>query len=156
LEATGSLGLPDPQLRHIYDSAPDGQVLGVVRAETWWWAETTGPITERAEDGPLWVEVTATPAGLEVDPGDGAPVVSCPSGGTPYNFGASYYDQIGGSDCVHVYQQISPAYTVTVTLRWELTWVSGGPVTGAGSLPSAMTTMTFALPVGELQSVVSR
>ena len=161
LEATASLDLPGPQLRHLYDSAPDGQVLGVVRAETWWWTETAEPVTSRAEDGPLWVEVTADPAALEVDPGDGAPTVSCPDGGTPYDFGVAYHDQEGGSDCVHVYQQTSAnrpgeAFTVTSTLHWEVHWVSGGPLSDAGSLPPDATTETFDLPVGELQSVVSR
>jgi hypothetical protein len=161
LEATASLDLPGLRLRHLYDSPPDGQVLGVVRAETWWWTETAEPVTARAEDGPLWVEVTADPASLEVDPGDGAPVVSCPDGGTPYDFGRAYHDQEGGSDCVHVYQQTSAgqageAFTVTATLHWEVHWVSGGPISGAGTLPSDATTETFGLPVGELQSVVSR
>ncbi|MTV27930.1 hypothetical protein FTX61_21305 [Nitriliruptoraceae bacterium ZYF776] len=161
LEATASLALPGPQLRHLYDSAPDGQVLGVVRAETWWWTETAAPVTARAEDGPLWVEVTAEPASLEVDPGDGGPVVSCPNGGVPYDFGRAYHDQEGGSDCLHVYQQTSASrpdeeFTVTATLHWEVHWVSGGPLSGAGSLPSDATTETFGLPVGELQSAVSR
>lgn len=161
LEATGSLDLPGPQLRHLYDSAPDGRVLGVVRAETWWWTETAVPVTARAEDGPLWVEVTAAPAALEVDPGDGGPVVSCSDGGVAYDFGSSYHDQEGGSDCVHVYQRTSTgqpgeAFTVTGTLHWQVQWVSGGPISGAGSLPADATTETFELPVGELQSVVSR
>lgn len=161
LEATASLDLPAPQLRHLYDSAPDGQVLGVVRAETWWWTETAASVTARAEDGPLWVEVTADPASLEVDPGDGGPVVSCPGGGVPYDFGRPYHDQEGGSDCLHVYPQTSAgrpgeAFTVTATLHWEVHWVSGGPLSSAGSLPSDATTETFDLPVGELQSVVSR
>lgn len=161
LEATASLDLPGPRLRHLYDSAPDGRVLGVVRAETWWWTETADPVTARAEDGPLWVEVTADPVSLEVDPGDGAPGVSCPDGGTPYDFARAYHDQEGGSDCVHVYQQTSAsqageAFTVTATLHWEVRWVSGGPISGAGSLPADATTETFGLPVGELQSVVSR
>ncbi len=160
LEATASLDLPGPQLRHLYDSAPDGRVLGVVRAETWWWTETSAPATARAEDGPLWVEVTAAPAALEVDPGDGGPVVSCPDGGVPYDFGRAYHDQEGGSDCLHVYQQTSAgqpgeAFTVTATLHWQVHWVSGGPTSGAGSLPPDATTETFGLPVGELQSVVS-
>lgn len=161
LEATASLDLPGPQLRHLYDSPPDGRVLGVVRAETWWWTETAGVVTSRTEDGPLWVEVTATPASLEVDPGDGAPTVSCPDGGTPYDFDSSYHDQEGRSDCVHVYQQTSAgqpaeAFTVTATLHWDVHWVSGGPINEAGSLPSDATVETFPLPVGELQSVVSR
>jgi hypothetical protein len=161
LEATASLDLPGPRLRHLYDSAPDGRVLGVVRAETWWWTETADPVTARAEDGPLWVEVTADPVSLEVDPGDGAPGVSCPDGGTPYDFERVYHDQQGGSDCVHVYQQTSAgqageAFTVTATLHWEVRWVSGGPISGAGVLPADVTTETFGLPVGELQSVVSR
>ena len=161
LEATATLDLPGPQLRHLYDSAPDGRVLGIVRAETWWWTEIAEPVTARAEDGPLWVEVTATPAMLEIDPGDGAPTVSCPEGGTPYDFGSSYHDQEGGSDCVHVYQQTSSgqpdeAFTVTSTLHWDVHWVSGGPISEAGRLPSDATVETVALPVGELQSVVSR
>jgi len=161
LEATASLDLPGPRLRHLYDSAPDGQVLGVVRAETWWWTETADPVTARAEDGPLWVEVTADPVTLQVDPGDGTPIVSCPDGGVPYDFARAYHDQEGGSDCVHVYQQTSAGYpgeafTVTATLHWEVHWISGGPLSGVGSLPSDATTETFDLPVGELQSVVSR
>ena len=161
LEATASLDLPGPQLRHLYDSAPDGRVLGVVRAETWWWTETSGSVTVRAEDGPLWVEVTATPVVLEVDPGDGAPTLSCPGGGTPYDFGQSYHDQEGGSDCVHVYQQTSAGqpgetFTVSATLRWDVHWVSGGPVSEAGALPAGATTETFPLPVGEIQSVISQ
>ncbi|WP_052665145.1 hypothetical protein [Nitriliruptor alkaliphilus] len=161
LEATATLDLPSPRLRHLYDSAPDGQVLGVVGAESWWWTDVSEPVTARAEDGPLWVEVTAQPQGLEVDPGDGSPSLTCPTGGTRYDFGRSYYDQVGGSDCFHVYERTSAAqpdetYTVTATVRWTLTWVAGGPLAGAGTLPADTTIETVALPVGEIQSVVSR
>ena len=161
LEATASIDLPGPRLRHLYDSAPDGRVLGVVRAESWWWTETADRVTARAEDGPLWVEVTAQPHTLEVDPGDGSPAVSCPGGGTPYDFSRSYYAQQGSSDCFHVYQRTSAgepdeAFTVTATLTWELAWISGGPIDGSGTLPPDASSESFALPVGELQSVVSR
>lgn len=161
LDATATLDLPSPQLRHLYDSAPDGQILGVVNAETWWWTEVAGSVTARAEDGPLWVEVTAQPDVLQVDPGDGSPTMSCPTGGTRYDVTRSYYAQVGGSDCFHVYRSTSAgqpgeAFTVTATMTWTLTWVSGGPLVGAGSLPGDTTTETVTLPVGEIQSVVSR
>ena len=120
---------PKPGIRHTFDQpADDGTIRAIVRAETWWWAESYSPVVEEDSDGPVWVRVTATPGPLTIDPGDGSGTFQCDGPGLPYNRNLSYYDQIPGEPrgaCVHVYEQVADSVTATLSITCAIPALPG-------------------------------
>jgi hypothetical protein len=53
---------------------PERQITGL---ETWFAATTTNPAVRTAQAGPLWATAEAVVQGIVVDPGDGAPAITC-------------------------------------------------------------------------------
>ncbi|WP_219414187.1 hypothetical protein [Pseudonocardia nigra] len=150
------LTLQPPSLRI---SATDVAFVGV---PIWMWvepgAETTGPISATATAGTSEVTATARLAGVEWAMGPPGAVVRCDGPGTPWS------GQAGPSpDCGYVYEQRSlpertggtGSWLITATGIWQVTWegTSGGaPVDGEQTVRLAS---ERALPVGEIQVLVS-
>ncbi|MBW3578763.1 MAG: hypothetical protein KY462_13680 [Actinobacteria bacterium] len=161
LEALAKIDPPLPGMRHSFDRpAANGQIRAIVLAETWWWSEGSyDPVVVRAEDGPLWVQVTATPGSMTIDPGDGSQPLVCPAPGVAYNRHASYYDQIPGERrgaCVHVYGQTFNEVTATMAVTWTVTWEGYSPSQGSvgGTLAPMVRRQQVSFPVREIQSVI--
>lgn len=162
LEALGKVDPSMPEVRHSFDQvAESGDVRAIVLAEQWWWLESPpAPVTARAEDGPVWVEVTATPGEMVLDPGDGSGPLTCEAPGVAYDIDVSYYDQIPGEPrgaCVHVYEQTSEATTATVSMSWEFAWEGSTPSSGAmsGTMAPIARSESVTFPVREIQSVIT-
>ncbi|MBA2558021.1 MAG: hypothetical protein H0V12_11865 [Chloroflexi bacterium] len=153
---------PLPGLRHTFDQpADDGTIRAIVRAETWWWAETSlEPMVVDASDGGVSVRVTATPGALEIDPGDGSAAFTCTTQ-LPYDRNTSYYDQVPGEPkgaCVHVYEQVFDEVTATMSVNWTVTYQGFAPELGglSGSLGTQTRQQNATFPVKEIQSVTVR
>lgn len=161
LEAVDRVDPPLPDARHSFDQpAADGEVRAVVQAEVWWWAEAPfEPVVVDDRDGPVWVEVTASPGELTIDPGDGSSSFTCPAPGVAWNRNQSYYDQVPGAErgaCVHVYERTADSVTATMTVDWSLSYRGFAPAVGnvTGTLPAVSRQQQFSFPVRELQSVI--
>ena len=90
------------------------------------WPGTIGPL--RASDGPVSVDLTATPT-LVFTPGDGSPPIRCAGGGTHFDpEGPAPAVQAEGA-CAHVYGQRTTGepFPGTVAIHWEVTWTSQTP-----------------------------
>ena len=161
-EAAARLAVPLPGLRHTFDQpSDDGTIRAIVRAETWWWTESSlDPINAYGEDGPVWVRVTAAPGALQIDPGDGSGTLTCGSQLT-YDRNISYYDNVPGEPkgaCVHVYQRVFDEVTATMSVSWTVTYQGFAPGLGdvSGSLGTQTRQQTATFPVKEIQSVIVR
>ncbi|MDT0166767.1 hypothetical protein Q9R32_14530 [Actinotalea sp. AC32] len=146
--AFGALGAP------VFDVGFNPPGRTVVGVETWFWAEGAGPGAISASSGV--VSAVGTPARLEVDPGDGSGVMTCP------------FTTTESDACSHVYVRSSargtestdagPAHAARMRLVYDIGFrVDGTPLTLPGlpdSLESPWTTV--AVPVAEVQSVVTR
>ena len=161
LEAVERVDPPLPGVRHSFDQpAANGQVRAVVQAEVWWWAEADfEPVVVNDRDGPVWVEITAAPGELIIDPGDGTAPFACAAPGVAWDQDRSYYEQVPGADrgaCVHVYERAADMVTATVTVEWTLTYEGFAPAVGdvEGTLPPVPRQQQVSFPVRELQSVI--
>jgi hypothetical protein len=87
--------------------------------------------------------------------GDGSTVV-CEGPGTPWRPGL---DPAGSSpDCGHRYLRASAgapggAFTVTVTVSWDVSWSGAGR---SGAVPGLTTTSSLQLRVAESQALLTR
>ena len=130
-------------------------VRAVVGLDTWFWASTgtTGQITGTEA---LGVVAIGTPNRLELDPGDGSGVVSCP------------WTTAESAACSHLYDRSSagqpagpdgtPAYTARMRLIYDVRFeLDGGPL-GIAGLPTALESawQEVAVPVAEVQAIVVR
>ena len=129
LRATAHLHLEFPGL-HL--SPPGHQVVGF---PTWFWIDPAAWRPQQATDtdGALTVTLTATPADLVVDPGDGTAVIDCHGPGTPYRSG--HDDAWATSTCGHTYttpsnRQAGGTTTTRSTLVWRFTWTASDGTTG--------------------------
>jgi hypothetical protein len=75
------LPIPLPNVR----TAPPRGTRGPVGRPHWFWVTNGGPLNDRAEAGGVWVQLTARPQNLIVDPGHGQRPFQCPGTGTPYD-----------------------------------------------------------------------
>lgn len=147
-EAIGNLALP------TYTLGVNPPRQAVVGIPTWFWAQGAGAgqVTGTPAGGLVG---TATPAYMEVDPGDGSGTFRCPWTVTP------------GASCSYEYERSSvrgsartasgdPAYTARMRLVLDLTF----QFNGAGiELPAAPPTVATAwqdtvVPVAEVQGLV--
>lgn len=129
LRATAHLHLEFPGLNL---SPPAHQVVGF---PTWFWIDPAAWQPQHATDtdGTLTVDLTATPADLVVDPGDGTATIDCHGPGSPYRPG--HDDAWATSTCGHTYTTPSsrlPGKVTTTrsTLVWRFTWTASDGTTG--------------------------
>lgn len=142
-----NLPLPQPQL------SPAGEQL--VNLRTWLWIrpEDWRPLAASAGVPGITVTVVASPHTAVWSMGDGTLLECGP--GTVYNASVSASEQ--STDCSHTYERSSAAqpghtYSVSVTVRWRLSWtVDGG--TGGGDLGTIARTTSLRVPVAEVQAV---
>lgn len=129
--ALASLTLPTVELAA---NPPGRSVVGI---PTWWWADGagTGRVVGGSAGGLVGI---ATPARLEVDPGDGSGVMRCAVVVSRSDDCSSTYDRSSVDGTATVEGQ--PAYTVRMRVVYDLsfTW-QGGPITLAGA-PATVST----------------
>jgi hypothetical protein len=151
VEALKTLQVPSPEPR--YNPSP----RAVVGLGTWLWVDPaqSRPLSARAVAGPVWSEVTVTPASTRWDPGDGHEAIRCAGPGTPY--------PAESTDCAYTYDRSSaglpkarsgdPSYTAWVSMTWAVTWRGSGGT--SGTLPAITRTTSFPVAVMERQTVVT-
>lgn len=147
-DAIGALTLPT----YTVGFNPPGRA--VVGIPTWFWAAgpTGGAIVGGNANGLVG---TATPAHLEVDPGDGSGSFTCP------------WSVSADDTCAHTYTRSSagrpaagatgdPAYTARMRLVLDLTFeFNGAPIVLPEAPPTVQTAwQQTAIPVAEVQSLV--
>lgn len=149
--AAAALDLPEPT---IHMNPEDDQV---VQLASWLWvpAAQWEPRRVSASAGPVTSTVTATPARLVWDMGNGDHVF-CDGPGTPYRTSLATQDDTSG--CRYTYRHSSAgqpgdAYQVTATIEWEVTWTATGAA-GGGSLGSIEMSTTQPVRVSEIQALV--
>jgi hypothetical protein len=120
----------------------------LVNIEAWFWAETWEGISEPATAGSVTVNVSAEPATLIVDPGDGTPPFTCPGPQPVYNLDLPASAQ--SSNCTHTYARAGN-YTATATLVYDVSFTSNVGVNGG--LGTIEPTSTTALAVAEAQAI---
>ena len=156
LQAIRLLRLPRPAMQL---SVRDRAYVGV---PVWLWVAggqpNVGPLTATATAGAAQVTATARLARTVWAMGPPDAVVTCPGTGTPWNGGSG-----ASPDCGYTYAQRSlpertagrGTWPVTVTSVWQVTWTGiegGAPVLGTQDVAL---TVNRALPVGELQVLVT-
>jgi len=161
-QAAGQLRLPLPVPRHSPDlRLPDGRAATLVGEHTWFWTDPGQwrPVQRRIQAGPAWVEVTATPTRLGLDPGTGQPAVACDGPGTPYSreFGL----HAASPDCDVAFAHSSagrPGEQVQATwaITWQVSWRGfDGTAPVQGTLPAMTSRASTQLVVAEAQSLAT-
>ena len=145
-----------PAVPEVRTAPPRGRE-GLVGLRHFFWSERSQwtPHSKRAEAGPAWAEVTATPSRVVIKPGADQPSVTCVGPGTPYDPARSPDSQ--KTDCSHLYTRSSAGlpgsrYQVTVSVTWTATWAGSG---GTGGTLAPITTSTaFPIRVAEGQALI--
>lgn len=143
------LRLPEPRM------APPIDADHLVGFATWLWVDPGywQPVQAHAEVPGVAVTVTAAPARLTWDMGDGSTVV-CDGPGTPWN---AHGPNAHTSDCSHTFRYASAdqpdgRYHGSVTMEWDVGWRA---TTGeGGSLGVERRSVPFELTVVQRQAVV--
>ncbi len=140
--ATALIEAPTPAI-----NPPD---IGTINLGMWLAVEQEGPITIRAELGPIWVEATARIVATTFDLDDGPPIV-CEGVGTPIPDSAR--DEIDEGPCGHTFTDTDDIGTTefTITSRWTMSWVTSAGTSGTGSDITQWTTVPYR--VREIQTV---
>ncbi|MET0931937.1 MAG: hypothetical protein ABWX74_20650 [Aeromicrobium sp.] len=116
----------------------------LVNLDTWWWAE--GPDVEPITASAGSVTATAGPDRLEVDPGDGSGVMSCP-------FVTKRSDA-----CSYTYLRSSKGdgYPARMRLVYSVSFTDGGAALDVAGLPTELSSDWGAVtvPVREAQTLV--
>ena len=147
------LPIPAPAVR----TAPPRGAQGLVSLPHWFWVTNGRPLSDRAEAGGVWVEVTARPQSLTIDPGNGQRAFRCRGTGTVYDPSRPAASQ--RTTCSHAYTQSSAgqpagAYRVRVTVVWGGTWTGSGGT--GGTLPLLSRSANFPLRIAEAQGLYER
>lgn len=142
--------IPTPVVR----TAPPRRSAGLVGLPEWFWVTNSRPISGRTAARDVWVEVTAKPQSLTIDPGYGHRVVRCAGVGTAYD--KSRPASVQRTDCSYTFQRSSAhepggAYRVRVTVTWGGTW--RGSDGSGGALPPLTRSTSFRLRVAEAQGL---
>jgi hypothetical protein len=150
--AIASMNLDPITIGIVPESGPNR--VGLVGLPVWMWADnqtanTWGPITRSASQGPVSVTATATVSSVVWDMGDGTKV-TCTGPGTPY---ADRYGKQDSPTCGYRYEKTSSeqpdgAYQVTATSHWVVEWTGGGQ---SGTIELDLTTETLPIRVGDAQ-----
>ncbi|MFC5200169.1 hypothetical protein [Streptomyces kaempferi] len=145
------LVLPDPVIR----TNPDEKHAQLVRVPTWMWLDGAmwQPVSKTATVPGVTVTATAIPRMATWLMGEGQRVV-CEGAGTPYS--RKYAADSRSPDCGHIYVRSSAgqpedAYTVSVTVTWDVEWHGGGR---QGLVPGLQTQAEMPLRVAEAQALV--
>ncbi|MFD0034837.1 hypothetical protein ACFVJK_42830 [Streptomyces sp. NPDC127172] len=143
--------LPDPVIR----TSPDEKHAQLVRVPTWMWLDRAmwRPVSKTAKVPGVSVTATATPRSATWRMGDGETEV-CEGSGTPYS--PKFAADSSSPDCGHTYVRSSAgqpddAYTVSVTVTWDVEWRGGGE---QGLIPGLQTQAQMPLRVAEAQALV--
>lgn len=147
-----SLSFPRP----VPMFAPPAQrVRTLVGIDTWFWvpAASWRPIVRIVAAGKVVVTLVATPVALQLFPGDGSLLVSCPGPGLPWIVPGTR------SPCSHVFQRASTArrvgrFNATVQTIWTIRWTSSTGLSGVAG-PVVVPT-PVSLRVAEAQAVLGR
>ncbi|MHA4818350.1 hypothetical protein ACXZ65_28805 [Streptomyces aculeolatus] len=142
---------------------PEGEQT--VNLPTWVWLDGAEfrPVTARAEVPALglWVETTATPVSLTIDPGTddaelhpggGACAMSDGRVGTPYRKGDADKVPPCGVTYLRSSESTGP-YDFTASVTWEVSW-SASDGTEDEPLPTGIIEATQELDVREIQAIV--
>jgi hypothetical protein len=151
-QAVGRLDIPSVGLTYN----PPG--FAIVGMDTWWWA-TGARTTPQHGSSAFGLVATATPTGLDIDPGDGSDTLHCPWTTTrtaAEQHYASAYTRSSVSGTAEHHGR--PAYTATATATptWTVTFTNdGAPVTfpDLDTTVDGPTTRTT-VPVSEVQTIV--
>ncbi|GAA1105191.1 hypothetical protein [Nocardiopsis composta] len=153
-QARAELTVPDP----VIGSAPPTEGTLVVAFPVWLWiqAEAWEPRTAEASTGGESVQVTATPAEVVWEMGDGASV-RCAGAGTPFN-AAVHVAGDPSPDCGHTYRSSSKnrggADTVTARWSWDVEWSSSSGE--GGEMGPLETSASVEVEVVEVHSLVTQ
>ena len=137
------------------DRDPDGYAF--VQHHTYFWVEEWAPISQTAAVPGLSLTMTAQPARVIVDPGDGGRVVC--EGAPPALEPGDLPSQFRGG-CGYIYRNSSATapngetFPVTVTIEWEITWTASNGESGTLD-PLSTTSAPRDLPVAEVQAVIT-
>ncbi|WP_420623348.1 hypothetical protein [Candidatus Poriferisodalis sp.] len=150
--ALSTLSLPRPVPRF---APPAAHVRTLVGIDTWFWvpAFQWRPIVRFVAAGGVVVTLVATPIALQLRPGDGSALVSCPGPGSPWLVPGSR------SLCSHVFQRASTAtasgrYRAAVQAVWTIRWTSSTGLSGV--VGPVVVSRPVSLVVAEAQAVLSR
>ena len=135
-------------------TAPPAGVPTLVNVANFYWTTLPGQhMAESVTDPNNRSTVTATPAKLSIDPGDGSGVLECPASPVPWT--ESVDEQTPGT-CSHEYR-LPGTYTTTATLEWDTTYVTViGGVTYTGTLGRRTTQGTTVLEAQEALTHIRR
>lgn len=147
------LPIPSPVVR----TAPPRRADGLVGLPEWFWVTNWRPRTGRAVAGGVWVQVTASPQSMTIDPGSGEPVSRCAGPGAAYDSSRAAASQ--RTDCSYTFTRSSlhqpdHAYRVRVMVTWGGAWV--GSDGSGGALPPLGRSTTFPVRVAEAQGLYTR
>lgn len=156
-----SAAVPDPA--HLAARARDHLVLPEVRPgvspsgtqlvglPTWLWLDRSGwePVSRTVSVPGVSVTARAVPESVVWSMGDHASV-ACQAPGTPFPAGTD--PEARSPDCGHVYRAPSEpdGFTVSVTVRWSVSWSGAGE---SGVFEDLESTATIQMPVVEVPAV---
>ncbi|WP_208243726.1 hypothetical protein [Actinomadura violacea] len=142
--------IPAPTVR----TAPPRGSDGLVGLPEWVWVTNWHSQTGRVATRGVWVEVTARPQSMTIDPGYESPVVRCTGPGTAYDRSRPAANQ--HTNCSYTFSRSSlhepgHAYRMRVSVTWGGTW--RGSDGSGGALPPLTRSTVFRLRVAEAQSL---
>ena len=149
--AAAALRLPAPLIR----TSPAGDHITQLPSWLWISAEQWEPRQVAASAGPVTSTVTATPASVTWDMGNGDRI-ACDGPGRPYQ--ERFAGTPEATDCRYTYRHSSAnqpgaAYDLTATINWDLTWTATGAA-GGGDLGTVPMSATQPVRVSEVQALV--
>ncbi len=149
-EAAARLAVAAPSI----ELSPKADVNQIVQLPTWMWVSNWEPDSATASVPGVSATVTATPASVTWDMGNGDQVV-CSGPGTPYDF--SRPEEAQSTDCSYTYRHSSSSqpggvYQVSATMSYDVSWSAEG-APGGGALPTVSETSTFPVRVIEIHAV---
>jgi len=142
-QATKPITTPTPTLSPA-NRAP-------VNLGMWLAVQPSGPISVRADLGPLWAETTATMVTTSFDLGTGEAPIVCAGHGTPIP--DSEKNSIAQGPCGYTYTSDTNGDTldITITSTWTVTWALSDGTTG--SEPDIVVSAVLPYEVYEIQTV---
>ncbi|WP_419552658.1 hypothetical protein [Candidatus Poriferisodalis sp.] len=150
--ALSSLSFPRPVPRF---APPARRVRTLAGVDTWFWvpAASWRPIVRIVAAGSVVVTLVATPVALQLVPGDGSPLVSCPGPGLRWLVPGTR------SPCSHIFQRASTArrsgrFAGAVQSVWTVRWTSNTGL--AGTVGPIVIPTPVMLRVVEAQPVLER